>query len=226
MIKTGIGTGMPIMQPLSSIASDRAASTTTGNATFQNLLQQELQPVKPLDPLFVQQLTQAIRQTVARTAPHLLTNVAASSPSLQPPQSSQSPSSSSPPPPTPLPYADLIQRAADRHDIDPKLITAVVHVESGFNAKAISPKGARGLMQLMPATARELGVVDTLDPEQNLMGGTRYLKQLLTRYRGDQTLALAAYNWGMGNLERHPQKMPDETRRYLTKISQWMEKAS
>ena len=74
-------------------------------------------------------------------------------------------------------------------------------------------------MQLMPGTAQELGVEDPFDPRQNIMGGTRYLKQLLGRYDGDRDLALAAYNWGMGNLERHPEQMPDETVNYINKVN-------
>lgn len=113
----------------------------------------------------------------------------------------------------------LIARAAEQYGLDPKLIEAVVQTESDFNAGAVSPVGAQGLMQLMPGTAADLGVKDPLDPAQNIDAGSRYLKQLMDRYGGDTKLALAAYNWGMGNLERHPERMPKETVNYVAKIS-------
>jgi len=119
-------------------------------------------------------------------------------------------------------FAPMIQSAAERHGLDVKLIEAVIQTESNFNAEAVSPVGAQGLMQLMPATAAELGVTDAFDPEQNIQGGSKYLKQLMDRYDGDTKLALAAYNWGMGNLERHPERMPTETINYVAKISGMM----
>lgn len=102
--------------------------------------------------------------------------------------------------------------------MDPDLIRAVIQTESAGNPDAISPAGAQGLMQLMPETARELGVTDPFDPEQNILAGTRYLRMLLDRYDGDVRLALEAYNRGMGNLERDPANTPAETRRYIARI--------
>ncbi|MDX9746585.1 MAG: lytic transglycosylase domain-containing protein [Syntrophales bacterium] len=116
-------------------------------------------------------------------------------------------------------YEAVIRKAAAVHDVDPTLIRGVIQTESAFNASARSPKGAMGLMQLMPGTARELGVVNPYDPEENIMAGTRYLKKLLRRYDGDVPLALAAYNWGMGNLENHPGRMPRETRDYVRRVT-------
>jgi hypothetical protein len=114
---------------------------------------------------------------------------------------------------------EIIQEAAETYDVAPELIKSVIQAESNFNPNAISPKGAMGLMQLMPMTARELGVTDPLDPASNVMGGTRYLKKLLDRYEGSVPLALAAYNWGMGNLDAHRGRMPEETRNYVAKIT-------
>ena len=109
--------------------------------------------------------------------------------------------------------------AARRHGLDPELVMAVVSVESGFRPEAVSPKGARGLMQLMPRTAESLGVVDAFDPAQNLDGGARHLGQLLTLYGGDLTRALAAYNAGEGAVQRHGGVPPyRETRAYVKKV--------
>ncbi len=110
--------------------------------------------------------------------------------------------------------------AAARHGLDPALVLRVIQVESGFRKDAVSPKGAMGLMQLMPATARRFGVADPFDPAQNLRGGCRYLAWLLRRYRGDVELALAAYNAGEGAVDRHGGVPPfPETRAYVAKIT-------
>lgn len=112
----------------------------------------------------------------------------------------------------------IINSAAKKHDLDPKLIRSVIRAESSFNPDATSVKGAMGLMQLMPGTAQELGVKDPYNPEDNIMGGTKYLKMLINRYSGNLNMALAAYNWGMGNLERTPERIPKETRDYIARI--------
>jgi hypothetical protein len=115
----------------------------------------------------------------------------------------------------------IIADAARAHGVDEALVKSVIKVESDFNPNCTSPKGAMGLMQLMPETARELGVLNAYDPVQNIEAGTRYLKMLLTRYGGSVPLALAAYNWGMGNLEKRPAQMPTETRRYVDRVSSY-----
>ncbi|MFQ5356355.1 MAG: lytic transglycosylase domain-containing protein [Mariprofundaceae bacterium] len=112
----------------------------------------------------------------------------------------------------------FIQKAANTYKLDPDLIASIINTQSDFNPKAISPAGAQGLMQLMPATAAELGVSNTFDPEQNIMGASRYLKNLIGRYDGDLNMALTAYNWGMGNLERRPESVPAETVHFVSKV--------
>jgi soluble lytic murein transglycosylase-like protein len=115
----------------------------------------------------------------------------------------------------------LASEAALRHGLDPGLVLAVAAVESGLRPEAVSPKGAQGLMQLMPTTARELGVRNPFDPAANLDGGSRYLKDLIHRYDGDLTKALAAYNAGAGAVERHKGVPPyRETRDYVKKVLQ------
>jgi soluble lytic murein transglycosylase-like protein len=121
----------------------------------------------------------------------------------------------------------LIDRVAGHVSLASALIRSVVEAESAYNPQAVSRAGAQGLMQLMPETARELGVRDSFDPEQNLAAGSRYLKQLLDKYEGDLDHALAAYNWGPGNVDRHGlEKMPEETRKYLSRIKNMLAKES
>jgi soluble lytic murein transglycosylase-like protein len=116
-------------------------------------------------------------------------------------------------------YGSLVAEAARRNGVDPALVAGVIEAESGFNAGAVSPAGAQGLMQLMPSTARGLGVTDSLDPTQNVMGGAKLLRQLLDRYQGDTRLALAAYNAGPGAVDKHGGVPPyAETQRYVPKV--------
>ena len=113
---------------------------------------------------------------------------------------------------------DIIDNASKIYEVDPELIKSIIKAESNFDANATSSKGAMGLMQLMPETAKDLGVKDCYNPVENIMAGTRYLKSLLDRYEGNVELTLAAYNWGMGNVERHPDKLPKETQEYIARV--------
>ncbi len=113
-------------------------------------------------------------------------------------------------------FAALIETAASVCEIKPELVHAVVTVESGYRATAVSPKGAVGLMQLMPETARQYGVANRRDPQQNLRGGTRYLCDLLAQFNNDLSMALAAYNAGPNAVNRYRGIPPyEETRNYV-----------
>ncbi|MBV8475767.1 MAG: lytic transglycosylase domain-containing protein [Acidobacteria bacterium] len=114
---------------------------------------------------------------------------------------------------------DVIQGASDKQLLDVDLVNSVIRAESGFNANAVSPKGARGLMQLMPSTASTLGISNSFDPKQNVEGGTQYLRWLLDRYNYDLGKALAAYNAGPHRVEQYHGIPPySETRAYVARI--------
>lgn len=116
-------------------------------------------------------------------------------------------------------YEGLIHEAADRYRLEPALIRAVIQTESAFDPLAVSSAGAQGLMQLMPALAEELGVVDAFDPRENIMAGTRYLSALLGDHGGNLELALASYNAGPGAVERYGGIPPfEETQQYVRRI--------
>ncbi|MDD2467430.1 MAG: lytic transglycosylase domain-containing protein [Desulfobulbus sp.] len=118
---------------------------------------------------------------------------------------------------TPQTINTFIQAAATEHGIDPLLIKAIIKAESNFDPAAVSPKEAQGLMQLTPATARDLQVTDPFDPQENISGGAKYLRFLLDSYRWDVELSLAAYNAGPGNVKKAIPNIP-ETREYVAKV--------
>lgn len=117
-------------------------------------------------------------------------------------------------------YAPMIQQVANKHQLRPELVDAVVRAESAYRSDAVSKKGAMGLMQLMPATAKRFGVNDAYDPKQNLTGGSRYLKKLLKLFNYDLRLALAAYNAGENAVIKYGHQIPPypETQNYVKKV--------
>ena len=119
----------------------------------------------------------------------------------------------------PRPYDGAVRRVAAHFGVDPRLVHAIIEVESGYDARAVSPRGAIGLMQVMPATAAELGLRNLAAPEVNIVAGVRHLRRLLDRYRGNVDLALAAYNAGSGAVARYGGVPPyNETRRYIQRV--------
>lgn len=125
-------------------------------------------------------------------------------------------------------FGVLIHRHATRYQLNPNLVRAVIKVESDFDPQVVSRAGARGLMQLMPGTAKDLGVKNSFDPDQNIAGGCRYLRQMLDRFSQNLDLALAAYNAGPGRVEKAGRRIPDirETRNYVRKVNHYMARFS
>ena len=122
----------------------------------------------------------------------------------------------------PTRYESLVREHAARQGLRPALVSAVIRAESGFDPRARSIKGAMGLMQLMPDTAREMGVRNPWDPAENVRGGTAYLRRLLDRYQGNETLALAAYNAGASVVDRYAGVPPyPETQAYVERVGRW-----
>lgn len=118
-------------------------------------------------------------------------------------------------------YSHLIRQTAEKYGLDPHLVAGLIKQESGGNPNAVSHAGAMGLMQLMPGTARMLGVRDPMDAQQNIEGGVKYLRQMLDKFGGDVKLALAAYNAGPGNVQKYGNKIPPfrETQDYVVRVT-------
>jgi hypothetical protein len=130
------------------------------------------------------------------------------------------------PAPGPAGIAEAVDQISASHSLPPQLVHSVIKVESNYNARAVSPKGALGMMQLMPATARRFGVANVFDPIENIEGGARYLKYLLDLYGGDYRLALAAYNAGEGAVEKYGSVPPyPETQNYLIQVNRQIQKS-
>lgn len=124
----------------------------------------------------------------------------------------------------PAEYEQLIKNCSEKYGVSSSLVKAVIHAESGYNPNAVSSKGASGLMQLMPGTAKSLNVADRFNPKDNVEGGVKYLRFLLDTFRGDVSLALAAYNAGLGKVSKYGGIPPyNETRTYVNRVLSYMQ---
>ncbi|MBD2844429.1 lytic transglycosylase domain-containing protein [Paenibacillus sp. IB182496] len=207
--------------------TQRTAVGTSAGASFDSLLQQLLSSSTELPIARIRPVTELFSS--GTSAPSVFAGVPAATASTAAPSDASSDSTALAPSWGRDRFDGLIDTAARTYGVDAALIKAVVDVESEFRLDAVSSAGAQGLMQLMPGTARGLGVTNPYDPVQNINGGTRYLSELLRKYDGNTLTALAAYNAGPGRVDRlglHDDqaiqaglsRLPEETRNYLGKV--------
>jgi len=204
---------MKWMVPL--MAAVAFAQTSPRDALAKAAEQQRVSAVRQRDSILKQAASLGVR----------LSPAAAETPPAAPAETAETPAAG--PPCDPLSEesaASLIENAAKTQEIEPRVLRAIIEQESGFRPCAISPKGAKGLMQLMPDTAQDLGVQDPFDPRQSIDAGAKYFKQLMTKYNGDLQRALGAYNAGPTTVDQAG-GVPDivETRQYVNAILRKLE---
>jgi soluble lytic murein transglycosylase-like protein len=204
---------MPSWRPISLVCGRWAAGGLAACLSFGSGCAREALPLASLPPAVVAlpwQLPAHLARIPAPVAPYVWPDPLQPVPNLVVPQWAGSAAA---------PFAATVQRAAIYYQLPPALIWAVIKVESNFREQAVSRAGARGLMQLMPRTARAIGLQDPLDPEQNILGGAYYLRHLANRFNGDIFFTLAAYNSGPGTVRRYGGIPPyPETQSYIRKV--------
>jgi soluble lytic murein transglycosylase-like protein len=209
------------LQPLPSSRS----SCPEGGLDFHSILKGKMEELRPLEKIFLEYLTRVTESVLSEEPSEgdlFLSSPLSLNLPVQPlPMNLQPGRKASNYLQGKQDFDPIVKEAARKYGVEPPLIMAVIQAESAGDPLAVSRAGAQGLMQLMPETAAKLGVNDPFDPAQNIMAGTRYLRQLLDRYRGDVRLALASYNWGIGNLENQPGAMPKETKNYIATVESY-----
>jgi hypothetical protein len=209
------------LQPLPS----SRPSGPGGGLDFRAIMKEKMEELRPLEKIFLEYLTRVTESVLSEESSEgglFLSSPLSLNSSVQPlPLTLQSGRKASNYLQGKQDFDPIVEEAARKYRVEPSLIMAVIQAESAGDPLVISRAGAQGLMQLLPETAAEMGVNNSFDPAQNIMAGTRYLRQLLDRYRGDVRLALAAYNWGIGNLENRPQSMPRETKNYINTVENY-----
>ncbi len=209
------------LQPLPSSRS----SYPEGGLDFHSILKGKMEELRPLEKIFLEYLTRVTESVLSAEFSEgdlFLSSPLSLNLPVQPlPMNLQPGRKASNYLQGKQDFDPIVKEAARKYGVEPPLILAVIQAESAGDPLAVSRAGAQGLMQLMPETAAQLGVSDPFDPAQNIMAGTRYLRQLLDRYRGDVRLALASYNWGIGNLENQPAAMPKETKNYIATVESY-----
>jgi hypothetical protein len=209
------------LQPLPS----SRPSCPGGSLDFRCILKGKMEELRPLEKVFLEYLTRVTESVLSEEPSEgdlfLSSPLSLNSPVQPLPMNLQPGRKASNYLQGKQDFDPIVQEAARKYGVEPPLIMAVIQAESAGDPSAVSRSGAQGLLQLMPETAAQLGVSDSFNPAQNIMAGTRYLRQLLDRYRGDVRLALAAYNWGIGNLENQPGAMPKETKNYIARVESY-----
>jgi soluble lytic murein transglycosylase-like protein len=203
---------LKVMLEMQALQNFNKPSAQTGNGLFQDLMAGLLTEQNDALGAIASHLESTISKTSATATPFILSKIGAGQ-MLPPIQLTKMSVKNSD-------FDEIVERAAEAFKLPAKLIKSVIQKESNFNPNAVSPAGASGLMQLMPGTARSLGVKNVFDPSENIFAGSKYLRQMMDKYDNNIELALAAYNAGPGNVDKYGGIPPfKETQNYVQRVT-------